>query len=155
MQSNPWSCCFVCNWTNISPLQVGLFASHPAYPFTMNSFESIWPPPFSTWIHRNEEPQPARQRDKEISLSPFILYQFEVVGQFLPEIVSRLFICRTGSLHLETYVPKRCNKGVMEGTGCFASSLLAKKNPSKITQNLLQIVFQGRKPIASILRTLW
>ena len=51
---------------------------------TLNCSESIWPPPFSTGVYRNEEPSPKGQRDKEIPLSQFILSLFEGVGQLLP-----------------------------------------------------------------------
>ena len=36
---------------------------------TLYTSESIWPPPFSTGVYRNEEPSPECQRDKEIPLS--------------------------------------------------------------------------------------
>ena len=36
---------------------------------TLNSSESIWPPPFSTGVLKNEEPPPEGQGDKESSLS--------------------------------------------------------------------------------------
>ena len=47
----------------------------------LNSSESIWPPPFSTGVYRNEEPSPEGQRDKEIPLSQVISSLFEWVGQ--------------------------------------------------------------------------
>ena len=47
---------------------------------SLNSFKSIWPPPFSTGVYQNEEPAPEGQRDKEISLSHFISSLFIGVG---------------------------------------------------------------------------
>ena len=38
-------------------------------PYTLYTSESIWPPPFSTGVYKNEEPSPEGQRDKEIPLS--------------------------------------------------------------------------------------
>ena len=46
--------------------------------------EYFWPPPFSTGAYRNEEPPPEKQRDKDISLSQFILSLVKGVGQLLP-----------------------------------------------------------------------
>ena len=61
---------------------------------TLNSSESIWPPPVSTGVYRNEEPSPEGQRDKEISLSQFISSLFEGVGQLLPGDFAGLLMCR-------------------------------------------------------------
>jgi hypothetical protein len=61
---------------------------------TLNSSESLWPPPFSTGVYRNEEPSPEGQRDKEIPLSQFISSLFEGVGQLLPGDFAGLLMCR-------------------------------------------------------------
>ena len=61
---------------------------------TLHISESIWPPPFSTGVCRNEEPSPEGQRDKEISLSQFILSLFEGVGQLLPGDFAGLLMSR-------------------------------------------------------------
>ena len=61
---------------------------------TLHISESIWPPPFSTRVCRNEEPSPEGQRDKEISLSQFISYLFEGVGQLLPGDFAGLLMSR-------------------------------------------------------------
>jgi hypothetical protein len=52
---------------------------HIFYVYTLNSSESIWPPPFSIGVNRNEEPSPEGQRDKEIPLSQFISSLFDGV----------------------------------------------------------------------------
>ena len=62
--------------------------------FTLHISESIWPPPFSTGVCRNEEPSPEGQRDKEISLYQFILSLFERVGQLLPGDFAGLLMSR-------------------------------------------------------------
>ena len=54
---------------------------------TLHISESIWPPPFSTGVCRNEEPSPEEQKDKEISLYQFILSLFEGWGSFSLEIL--------------------------------------------------------------------
>ena len=61
---------------------------------TLHISESIWPPPFSTGVCRNEEPSPGGQRDKEISLSQFISSLFNGVGQLLPGDFAGLLMCR-------------------------------------------------------------
>ena len=61
---------------------------------TLNSSESIWPPPFSTGVYRNKEPSPEGHRDKDIPLSQFILSLFEGVGQLLPGDFAGLLMCR-------------------------------------------------------------
>ena len=61
---------------------------------TLHISESIWPPPFSTGVCRNEEPSPEGQRDKEISLSQFISSLFEGVGQLLPGDFAGLLMSR-------------------------------------------------------------
>ena len=63
--------------------------------YTLYSSESIWPPPFSTRVYRNEEPSPEWQRDKEILRSQFISSLFEGVGQLLPGYFAGLLMCRT------------------------------------------------------------
>ena len=78
---------------------------------TLNSSESIWPPPVSTGVFRNEEPSPEVQRDKEISLGQFILSLFEGVGQLLPEDCAGLLMSRPSSSQLGTPVAKRCRRG--------------------------------------------
>ena len=62
--------------------------------YTLNSSESIWPPPFSTGVYQNEEPAPEGQRDKEISLSQFISSLFDGVGQLLPGDFAGLLMSR-------------------------------------------------------------
>ena len=66
----------------------------PTFSSTLYTSESIWPPPFSTGVYRNEEPSPEGQRDKEIPLSQFILSLFEGVGQLLPGDFAGLLMCR-------------------------------------------------------------
>ena len=74
---------------------------------TLNNSESIWPGPFSTGVYENEEPSPEGERDKEISLSQFILSLFDEVGQLLPGDFA-------GSLKLGTPVARRCCRGFLE-----------------------------------------
>ena len=81
---------------------------------TLNSSESIWPPPFSTGVYQNEEPAPEGQRDKEISLSQFISSLFDGVGQLLPGDLAGLLMRRPGSSQLGTPVAKRCRRGFPE-----------------------------------------
>ena len=64
------------------------------YQATLNSSESIWPPPFRTGVYQNEEPAPEGQRDKEIFLSQFILSLFDGVGQLLPGDFAGLLMSR-------------------------------------------------------------
>ena len=71
-----------------------LFQRIPLRYIILNSSESIWPPPFSTGVYRNEEPLPEGQRDKEIPPSQFILSLFEGVGQLLPGDFAGLLMCR-------------------------------------------------------------
>ena len=85
-----------------------------AIPPTLNSSESLWPPPFSTGVYRYEEPPPEGQRYKEISLSQFISSLFEGVGRLLPGYFADLLICRPSSSQLGTHVAKRCRIGFLE-----------------------------------------
>ena len=86
---------------------------------TLNRSESIWPPPFSTGVYRNEEPSPDGQRDKEIPLSQFISSLFEGVGQLLPGDFEGLLMCRP---RLLAAWDSCCKKGAAEVfrkyTGC-------------------------------------
>ena len=61
---------------------------------TLNSSESIWPPPFSTGVYQNEEPALEGQRDKEMILSQFISSLFDGVGQLLPGDFAGLLMSR-------------------------------------------------------------
>ena len=83
-------------------------------PYTLHISESIWPPPFSTGVCRNEEPSPEGQRDKEISLYQFILSLFKGVGQLLPGDFAGLLMSRPGSSQLGTLVAKMCSRGFLE-----------------------------------------
>ena len=64
------------------------------FSYTLNSSESIWPPPFSTGVYQIEEPALEGKRDKEISLSQFILSLFDGVGQLLPGNFAGLLMSR-------------------------------------------------------------
>ena len=67
---------------------------HLRFVITLNSSESIWPPPFSTGVYQNEEPALEGQRDKEIILSQFISSLFDGVGQLLPGDFAGLLMSR-------------------------------------------------------------
>ena len=84
------------HWEGSAPAAcaAGLFTIIWVCLLTLNSFESIWPPPFRTGVYWNEEPAPEGQRDKEINFSEFILSLFHGVGQLLPGYFAGLLMSR-------------------------------------------------------------
>ena len=77
------------------------------YQLILNSSESIWPTPFSTGVYQNEESSPEEQRDKEMSLSQFIL-------SLSLKILQVCSCADQGSSQLGTLVAKRCCRGFLE-----------------------------------------
>ena len=100
------------------------YTSFASWLCTLNSSESIWPPPYSTGVYRNEEPSPEGQRDKEISFSQFILSLFEEVGrQLLPGNFACLPMCRP---RLLAAGDSCCQKVLQSFSGSIQGDILGK-----------------------------
>ena len=95
---------------------------------TLNSSESIWPPPFSTGVYRNEEPSPEGQRDKEIPLSQFMSSLFEGVGQLLPGDFAGLLMCRP---RLLAAGDSCCQKVLQRFSGSIQGEIQIQIHPSQ------------------------
>ena len=71
--------------------------------------------PFSTGVYQNEEPSPEGQRDKDISLSQFILSMFDNGGGSSSLEILKVCSCADpGSSQLGTPVAKRCCRDFLE-----------------------------------------
>ena len=106
---------------------------------TLNSSESIWPPPFSTGVYRNEEPSPEGQRDKEIPPSQFISSLFEGVGQLLPGNLAGLLMCRPRLLAAwDSCCQKVLQRFSWKYTGCLENNRL-KKDLENGLENTLEM----------------